>query len=467
MPSVLAIEPEFDRAALLRGLADEHVRGPLTLVESVDAALDAIDRRVPEVILISPLMPPQEEAQLVARLRALPKAIRVQTLITPELAAPSQPARGLYSRRQRRAPASDPSAFVDQVNECLDIARERQDEPLTLSRGGAERRYLARLECDQRPTAIVDGAAASLLDVSPSGAQVLSPRILVPGRLIDVAIDYEGRMLSCRATVVWGSFEANESTGRVGYRAGIDFADGYRLPESFGRNDRDDAHDQQLSLVRPRSAVAQHRADRLTASDLPWLSAVKLPWGGEATLLNLSRTGVLVETLSKFTPGSSAAIELCSADDVVVVPARFVRSDVVTVDGRGVRYRAAAVFEKEIDLEELGVSLPAAASGPKEIAEWLRKLANDIYRSRDPGALRRRIKDGLTRLVSARDVEIRRAPVPPPDGCESFYFTVADRAPHRSVLQVTFDEGHVPSELDFRILQAGAALATVLSQFEH
>src|SRR5262249_54133014 len=177
-------------------------------------------------------------------------------------------------------------------------------------------------------------------------------------------------------------------------------------------------------------------------------------------------TGLLVETLSKFSPGASAAIELRAADGAVVVPSRFVRSEVVDVDGRGVRYRAAAVFEKEVDLEELGVSLPAAASAPKEIAEWLRNLPNEIHRGRGHGALRRRIKDGLTRLVAARDVEIRREPVPPPDGCESFYFTIADRTSHRSVLQVTFDEGHIPSEMDFRILQAGAALATVLSQLE-
>ena len=70
MPSVLAIEPDFQRAALLRAIADEHVRSPLTLVDSIDAALGAIERRIPELILISPLIRPQDEAQLVARLRA-------------------------------------------------------------------------------------------------------------------------------------------------------------------------------------------------------------------------------------------------------------------------------------------------------------------------------------------------------------------------------------------------------------
>jgi hypothetical protein len=125
-----------------------------------------------------------------------------------------------------------------------------------------------------------------------------------------------------------------------------------------------------------------------------------------------------------------------------------------------------AALLSEIDLDDLAISLPAATSTPKEVGDWLRKLANEIQRGRDAATLRRRIKDGLTRLAGARDVEIRREPVPPPQDCESFCFTLADSADRRSILQVTFDRDHAPSETDFKILQAGASLATMLAQFE-
>ena len=72
------------------------------------------------------------------------------------------------------------------------------------------------------------------------------------------------------------------------------------------------------------------------------------------------------------------------------------------------------------------------------------------------------MKDGLTRLLSARDVEIRREPVPPPDGCDSIDFTIVHEQNYRAILQVTFNPGHTPSALDFKILRAATALATVL-----
>ena len=84
--------------------------------------------------------------------------------------------------------------------------------------------------------------------------------------------------------------------------------------------------------------------------DVPWLSGIKVSWGPELELINISSTGVLVETGSKFAPGSTTELHLCGPETNLVVPVRFIRSDVARIDGLGVRYRAAAAFAKELDL---------------------------------------------------------------------------------------------------------------------
>jgi hypothetical protein len=88
-------------------------------------------------------------------------------------------------------------------------------------------------------------------------------------------------------------------------------------------------------------------------ADVPWLSSIKLPWGLEVRLLNLSSTGMLIETGSKFTPGSDTHLRLCGPETDLVISACFVRSDVAAVDRRGVTYHAAVSFKKQLDLKEL------------------------------------------------------------------------------------------------------------------
>jgi len=217
------------------------------------------------------------------------------------------------------------------------------------------------------------------------------------------------------------------------------------------------------SIVKPRLKLTQNRAQRKTRADLPWLSTIKLPWGLEVRLLNMSTSGMLVETTSKFMPGSVADFEITGADDSIVVPARFVRSEIVGVDARGVRYRAAAVFEREVDLDGPRAKTMRVASTANGLATWLHQLSSDIEAKAGPDALRARFENGLCRLVSAREVRILDEPGPPAEGCESIFFNMTS-AGTRRVLQVTFEPGYEPSEVDFKMLQAGAALAAVAMQ---
>src|SRR5689334_3897695 len=173
-------------------------------------------------------MSPQDEGQLMARLRALPKSVPVQTLITPDLAAPPEPKRwGYGKRRPVVAGACDPAEFIAQVNAYLELTRERRaDGPMFRGTDGAERRAATRHDCPRRPLALVNGAEATVIDVSSTGAQIVASSVLVPGRLVDVVVENGDRLVRCRASVIWGSFEAGDSDDPVRYRAGIDFTDG-------------------------------------------------------------------------------------------------------------------------------------------------------------------------------------------------------------------------------------------------
>src|SRR4029453_12221591 len=108
--------------------------------------------------------------------------------------------------------------------------------------------------------------------------------------------------------------------------------------------------------------------------DVPWLSGIKLSWGPELQLVNISSTGVLVETGSKLAPGSTTELHLSGPETNLVVPVRFIRSDVARIDGLGVRYHAAAAFAKEINLEgprRVASAARVPATAPQELAALL------------------------------------------------------------------------------------------------
>ena len=259
MSSVLAIESSAAGAKALRQLIRDGVREPLTVVGSIDAALTSIAQRVPEVILISPLMPPQEEAALVARLRDLPKARCVQTLIAPHVlrqAAAPAPSRWWGRQDDTSGDASDDvrKEFASELAIYLKIVRDRRVEVALVDELSPEdRRAAVRLTTVRDARLALDGTAVDVVDLSVTGAQVLAPLLLVPGQTVQVMFRDQRRAMQCTAAIVWGAVEdANEARG-ITYRAGLDFRDGDRdflaqlcagrslapasldVPESFGR----------------------------------------------------------------------------------------------------------------------------------------------------------------------------------------------------------------------------------------
>ena len=89
----------------------------------------------------------------------------------------------------------------------------------------------------------------------------------------------------------------------------------------------------------------RRREKRHHRDELPGLWSAKLPWGTEVTLVDVSKRGVLVETTSRVTLGSTLDLQFVGQDAQVSIPARILRTDVADVTGLGVRYRVAASFD--------------------------------------------------------------------------------------------------------------------------
>ncbi|HEY3883718.1 MAG TPA: hypothetical protein VGL62_00825 [Vicinamibacterales bacterium] len=138
MPLVLAIEPDLRQAAIVKRVVREKVQADVAVVDSRDAALEAIRARVPDVLLLSALLSPRDEDELISHLRTLNNADHLQTHTIPLLASSLQrnedgAAQGLLSRFRRKKETAvvsgcDPDAFAEEVRVFLERAEEKKRE---------------------------------------------------------------------------------------------------------------------------------------------------------------------------------------------------------------------------------------------------------------------------------------------------------------------------------------------------
>src|SRR5258705_10183853 len=91
VPLVLAIEPDLRQAAIVKRIVRENGLADVAVVDSRDAALEAMRTTVPDVLLISALLSPRDEDELVAHLRTLDDADHLQTHTIPQLASALRP----------------------------------------------------------------------------------------------------------------------------------------------------------------------------------------------------------------------------------------------------------------------------------------------------------------------------------------------------------------------------------------
>jgi hypothetical protein len=391
MPRILAIEADPKRRDILSAFVREHVKADLAVVASVDAAIESIARKTPDLIVAPTLLPPSEEAALRAHMKQLQDAPYVQMVTLP----------------------------------ALDML---SDEPSDRGRRGFFGPVFSR-----RPTSL--------------GLQY--DRSMVAAQIADGLERAREQRMEYAAVLAYNEAAAERARARFMRGAG-------RPPLAAS----DEAIAEQL-----REAARDERriALRKTLGDVPWLAGIKLPWGPELQLVNISSTGVLVETGSKFAPGSTSELHLSGPDTNLVVPVRFIRSDVARIDGLGVRYRAAAAFAKEIDLDGPR-RRRAPATPPQDLAALLGDALAELGGGGEPAHAR--FAQGLRRLVGARDVQVRAGSAGAAGGRETLYFDVPGDDRARTTLQVVFDRSHDVTNDEFRLLKAAAWITAAVLELE-
>jgi CheY-like chemotaxis protein len=208
------------------------------------------------------------------------------------------------------------------------------------------------------------------------------------------------------------------------------------------------------------SSGSQARARRWVMSELPWLSSVKLSWGQHLRLLNISSSGVLIESGVRLSPGTVTKFQIDGATGTLVVPARVVRCRVSEVDSLGVKYETAAVFDRPV--ESLIAEDPAQSDAAAQLDNLVAAVKNRAAFGVPRAELRAAFESGILDLITAHDVRLRDEPVVENDGRESVYFTLPTSDGSPAVLQVTFISTAEPGADDFaRLLAAAVAAATV------
>jgi len=212
----------------------------------------------------------------------------------------------------------------------------------------------------------------------------------------------------------------------------------------------------ELIAARDEVFSIRKRAARWTSWQLPWFSSIRVPWGIDLRLINISRSGLLVESGSRISPGAVTSFRICGPGCDVTIPARIVRSEVAKVDSLGVKYHAAAVFDYHLDTK-----MPDHAE-PIDCESHLQELVTSVLAHADAGSraadLRIEFEAGVKKLLTARDVRLRDVPVAEDNGCDSVFFTIAGST-MPAVLQATFEPGYEPTADEFSALKAAAVAA--------
>ena len=159
MALVLAVEPDHRQASILKRIIRDQVRADLVLVDSRDAAVAALTARIPDVILLTALLSPRDEEELVTYLRTLAGAQHIQTHTIPQLASTAadmeqKSGGGLFGKLLGKKDAGprvmmggcDPDLFADEIRTFIETATERKSESVE-----ALQQRVAHLEFQSQP----------------------------------------------------------------------------------------------------------------------------------------------------------------------------------------------------------------------------------------------------------------------------------------------------------------------------
>ena len=205
MSTVLIAAPEHLQALKER----EDFAGAQTFSDAEALrALEVITRKRPDVVALERMFAATTRgAALINRIKADPKLSSCEIRIVAHDSA--------YSR----VPATAPTA----ASEGSSVAVAAPPAPAAAPLDQRGTRRAPRFKIVDGVEVMVDGNAATLIDLSVVGAQVVSVTILKPNQRVRISIADGKKPLRFSAGVAWASFELAKTGPR--YRAGIEFFD--------------------------------------------------------------------------------------------------------------------------------------------------------------------------------------------------------------------------------------------------
>jgi PilZ domain len=123
-------------------------------------------------------------------------------------------------------------------------------------------------------------------------------------------------------------------------------------------------------------------AQRVSAASVPWITGIRLsPSGGEASLVNISATGILARSSAKLMAGTVVTVHFDGTRAPGPARSRVVRCGVADIDKTGrLWYHIGIAFNNTIALEEAGAGpvikavaeskAPAAAVSLLSVNRW-------------------------------------------------------------------------------------------------
>ena len=105
--------------------------------------------------------------------------------------------------------------------------------------------------------------------------------------------------------------------------------------------------------------MERRRTVRREPSPAEPLSRVRFRTGRDASVVNVSNTGLLVEGVARLLPGTHVDVHVVTRDGRVLVRSRVTRAHVSALEADVIRYRTALAFDRIVDTEPIGYDIPA------------------------------------------------------------------------------------------------------------
>lgn len=201
----------------------ERVAGDGELLTFADTepiqALQAILANKPDLIVLERLFAATPRgAALINRIKTDPHLASAEVRVMSHT--------GDYTRVVKQATIEAPapaaaSGAAGGHGGALPVATE--EAPRSLDWHGTRRAPRHRIR--QGVEIQLDGNAATLVDLSVIGAQVISATILRPNQRVRISVPTDEFMMRFRGAVAWAKFELPQPTEPPRYRAGLEFLD--------------------------------------------------------------------------------------------------------------------------------------------------------------------------------------------------------------------------------------------------